>query len=111
MPAWAVFLLGLLQDLLGGGPVGLMALVLVLVRGICLSQRRVFVSKSFLVGWWGFAMVALGAALLLWLVSCLFYFSLFRPAPVLIELGLTIAVYPPLIWLFTRAEQRLLPPL
>lgn len=110
MPAWAVFLLGLLQDLLGGGPVGLTALILVLMQSYCLSQRRAFATRSFLIGWLGFMLVAGGAAALAWAISSLYYLTLFRPDSSLAELALTIAVYPPLIWLFTRAEQRLLAP-
>ena len=108
MPASAVFGIGLLQDVISGGPIGLMALVLVLIHGICVSQRRVFLSKSFMVGWWGFMMVAAGTTLIGYIAACLYYGTLFNPLPVLAQSGLTVALYPPFNWLFVRAEQRLL---
>jgi rod shape-determining protein MreD len=108
MPAPAAFLIGLVQDLVGGGPLGLMALVLLLVHGLCVSQRRVFLSKPFLVGWWGFMFVAAGAAVVAWTLACLYFVSWFDPRPVAAQLVLTVALYPPLTWLFSRTETRLL---
>ena len=108
MPAPAVFLIGLAQDLVSGGPLGLMALVLLLVHGLCVSQRRVFLSKPFLVGWWGFMFVAAGAVTVAWVLACLYYLSWFDPRPVAAQLVLTVALYPPLTWLFSRTETRLL---
>ena len=108
MPAPAVFLIGLAQDLVSGGPLGLMALVLLLVHGLCVSQRRVFLSKPFLVGWWGFMFVAAGAVTIAWVLACLYYLSWFDPRPVAAQLVLTVALYPPLTWLFSRTETRLL---
>ena len=40
MPGWAVFLLGLIQDLLGGGPVGVHALVFLLLVATLLTTLR-----------------------------------------------------------------------
>ena len=68
LPPWVAFLIGLLQDILVGTPPGLNALVLLLARAMVVSQGRVFRGKSFLVMWWGFAMVALGAQVLVWLL-------------------------------------------
>ena len=47
MPSIALFFLGVLQDLVTGGPLGLMALVLLLVHWLVDAQRRVFLGKSF----------------------------------------------------------------
>lgn len=108
MPAPAAFAIGLVQDLLSGGPVGMMALVLVLVQGVCMSQRRVIVSSSFLLGWLLFMVIAAGASLATWMVAAAFYWALFDPRPLLVQLLLTVALYPIFDWLFGRTERRLL---
>ena len=108
LPAPAAFLIGLTQDVLSGGPAGMMALVLLLVHVLVVSQRRVFVGKSFLVGWWGFAIVASGAAGLSWLVASAWFGALLRPAPVAFQTLLTIALYPCFNWLFGQLHQKVL---
>ena len=108
VPAPLVFAIGLLHDLLAGGPIGLMALVLVALHGLCVAQRRVFVGKSFAVGWWGFAMVAVGVAGLDWLVASLYYLHFMNPRSLFVQLLLTVALYPALNWLFNRAEMTVL---
>jgi rod shape-determining protein MreD len=40
MPAWAVFLVGLIQDLLGGGALGVGVFVLLVVYAALVGQRR-----------------------------------------------------------------------
>ena len=52
LPAGVVFVLGLVQDALGGTPLGMSSLVLLAVLGVGVSQRRVFIGKSVLVEWW-----------------------------------------------------------
>lgn len=108
LPAPAAFLVGLVQDVLGGGPVGMMALTLLLVHAVVVSQRRVFVGKSFFVGWWGFAIVAFGAALMTWLVASAWYTSFAPAAPLFYQTLLTIALYPGVTWLFGQVHQRAL---
>ncbi|WP_439814013.1 rod shape-determining protein MreD [Zavarzinia sp. CC-PAN008] len=94
MPASGVFLIGLTQDVLGSGPIGLNALILLLVHGFLKTQRRVFVARTFLIAWFGFATIATGAALVSYAVACLFYGTLIQPMPLLTQLVLGIAIYP-----------------
>ncbi len=105
MPTPLVFVFGVLLDILSGGPVGLMALLLLLVHGICVSQRQVLATKSFYVGWFGFITVAVGANVIGWVIVCAFFQSLLSPVPVLIQVTVTIALYPLLAHLFGRSEQ------
>ena len=58
LPAYAVFLAGLLQDILSGAPLGVNALVFLVAYGVVLSQKKFFTGKSFLILWLGFALVA-----------------------------------------------------
>ena len=58
MPPVAAFVIGLLQDILGGLPLGVSACVLVGVHAAVNTQRRFFIGKSFAVVWLGFALVS-----------------------------------------------------
>ncbi|MFQ5958821.1 MAG: rod shape-determining protein MreD [Alphaproteobacteria bacterium] len=109
-PLAAVFFIGLVQDTLNGTPMGLSSLVLLLVQGVVVSQRRFFHGKAFLVEWWGFMLVAPGAALVTWTLASLYYGVLLVPRPLGFQLLLTIALYPCLTWLFARAQHHLLRP-
>jgi rod shape-determining protein MreD len=94
MPAGAAFLIGFLNDVLSGMPLGLTALTLVLLQYAALHQRRAFVGQPFLVGWVGFAVLAAVAMVLMWFGASLYYFRLFEPSPVAVKLAITVAVYP-----------------
>ena len=54
-PYAATFGIGVLQDLLAATPLGMTALVLLIVQGVVASQRTFFRGKPFLVVWWGFS--------------------------------------------------------
>ncbi len=108
LPMAAVFAVGLFQDALAGMPLGLTALVLILVQYVVIAQRRFFHGKTFLVEWWGFMLVAPGAAFVGWLFASLYFATLVAPRPLGFQLLLSITLYPCLAWLFSRAQHYLL---
>lgn len=108
MPVVLVFLLGLLQDLLSGGVIGLTALVFVVVRQLSVSQRRILASNPFIVSWSGFGLITIGAELFRWAVGCIFFEKILSLGPVGASAALTIALYPPFAWAFGRVEQRVI---
>lgn len=99
-----VFGVGLLQDVLAGTPPGMNALILVLVRAVVTTQGRVFRGKSFLVLWWGFSLVALGAVLGLWVLNMSYVLTALDLAPALFRWGLTVALFPFFAWFFVRVQ-------
>ncbi len=105
LPAPVVFTLGLVQDGLTGEPLGLFALVLVVVHGLVSTQRRAFLGKTFLIEWFGFAFVAVGATLACWLIACVYFAALVDPLPVALQGILTFAVYPCVVWIFARVAR------
>ena len=107
LPPYAIFIVGVLHDVLGGGPLGLTALMLLLVHAFIVPQRRVFHGKSFVVEWFGFSIVAIGIGVISWLVASLYYLTPMQPLPVLGQAGLTIAVYPCLAWMISQVHRRL----
>jgi rod shape-determining protein MreD len=104
LPPPAVFLIGLVQDLLGGGPIGLNALILLSVCGLVVNQRRVFMARAFHMAWFGFMFISVGVSLVSWAVVSLFYMHLLAPTPFLVQSGLSIALYPISSWLFSRVH-------
>lgn len=106
----AVFSLGLLSDLLSGAPLGLNTLLLLLLHGFVLTQRRVLARQSFLIVWLAFAVLATLLLALGWVLRALLAFSLLPLLPPLIELGLVVALYPAFSWVFVLVERSLAAP-
>jgi rod shape-determining protein MreD len=102
---WHACLLGLFDDILSGPGLGVNALVLTLVHWAVVSQHRVFRGKGFAVVWIAFALLAPVAIGLIALLSLVATRTSIDPAVVLAQILLTIALYPPLAWLFGRAQK------
>lgn len=95
MPLSAVFVLGLLLDLLNGTPyVGTSALLLLLVRTAVLSQRRHFVNREFSTLWLGFLVVAAGYFAFAWAMVSLIHLRLLGVRPFIFQAVLTVACFP-----------------
>lgn len=105
MPAPAIFILGLISDMLGGSPFGVGVLVLLVAYWVTCSQRRLFVGRPFWVVWWGFSMVSAAAVLLTWIVVCLLWVQFVDPAPALFSYLLGVGLYPAVSQLFTGAQR------
>ena len=105
MPPVAVFLLGLLADLLGEAPPGVAVLSLLVVHALVLRWRRGLARQSFLLVWIAFAAIAIAAALLGWAATSLLRVRLLPFAPVVLEAMLGIGLYPVLAVLLIRAHR------
>lgn len=108
LPAPVIFVIGFMQDILSGGPLGIFTLTFLAVYGLCISQRRFFYGKSFLVVWWGFMIVAGGALLFEWALTSVFLEQIVSLRSIYFKYMMTIALYPLVAWLFARM-QRILP--
>lgn len=100
-----VFLLGLFEDLMSGGMIGVNALTLLLVFVGVASQGRFFHGKSFVVTWWGFMLVAGLAAIGNWAVVSGLYGVLLDPLPVLFQYVLTVFLYPAVSWILFQLQR------
>ncbi len=102
------FVLGLIQDLLSGAPLGSGALIMVLTQWILRSQQRFFVKRPFLLMWMAFAPVVYSAALLGWLIYSLY---VFHPAPILgmlVRATLGFVLFPIIAWVVLIPTHRAL---
>lgn len=105
MPAPVVLALGVFQDIVSGGPLGVGAFVLLMTHGIVLTQRRVLMRRSFAVGWAGFVGVALVAFLLNWLIMAVLHLALFNPLAAGMQYLMTVALYPVVAWLLLAVHR------
>jgi rod shape-determining protein MreD len=110
MPPVAVFLLGLLTDLLGYAPPGVNVLTMLLAHGMGLRWRRDLVRLGFLMVWVSFVGVSIGAAALSWALTSLLTFRLLQPGEAVFQAALGAGLYPLLAVLLTRAHQTLAEP-
>jgi rod shape-determining protein MreD len=108
LPFAAVFVVGLLADLLEGAPLGVSPLILLLAYALVLSQREHLMMRGFTVIWVGFLVVAAAAAALQWGVASLFYGMLVDVRAFLFQGVFTVAVYPVVSYLLTRIQRMLL---
>jgi rod shape-determining protein MreD len=105
MPAFAVFGLGLLLDLIAGGPVGVQVLILLLVHGAAVKSRRSLIRSGFALVWLAFMTAAAAAALLEWGLIALLTWQALPPWPALFEFGVAVGIYPVLATLLTGAHR------
>lgn len=78
MPPPAVFLLGLLLDLIGYLPLGVGALTLLTAHGIAMLWRRFVIEQGFALVWLAFLPIALGGAMMIWALTALLTFACCR---------------------------------
>lgn len=108
-PVYAVFLVGLLSDLLSDGPIGLWAFVYVLTYIVVLTQRFLAVNAPFSVFWLGFLMAASLAGFIGWGAASLFYGTILPVKPIVSHIFATVIVFPIFAIVFGRIERRILP--
>jgi rod shape-determining protein MreD len=108
LPAPAVFILGLMADLLVGGHLGLNALVLLVTYASMVALRRWLVGASFAVVWWGFAVASVLGLVLTWVITALLVGTAASFAPAMSGMMFGVAAYPLLATFFARAQRTLL---
>lgn len=99
LPPGALFGIGLLDDFLTGGPVGLSGLVLMVVCIGMGTQSRVLRGQPFEILWLAFAVVALGARLVATLLAALWTGIAFDAGSFLVAFAVTVALYPVAAWI------------
>ncbi len=108
MPQSAVFVMGLLQDVLMGTPLGVNAVVLLVAHMAVLSRRRGLVGHPFWFLWWGFALLAPAAMALTWILM-----SILNSGGLSIDVAIFAAImailaFPPLAWILIAIQRIIL---
>lgn len=99
LPIWTVFILGMLQDILLGSPLGMMSLLLIIVQQVIFIQGRQFLERDFVFNWFVFIMLALGFGVASWGIASLYIREILDFWSVLGQVLMTIAFYPVITWL------------
>lgn len=108
IPPALVFVLGLVMDILSGFPIGLNALILLAAQWLVRSQRLFLMGQSFLMLWAGFMVTAFLVVFIQWLSFAVISRAFSPLWPVLMEMGLSILVFPLISLLFVFVH-RVLP--
>ena len=108
LPPFAVFFIGLYQDLLSGGPLGMWPVIYLSVYGLIVSQRLFFIGKAFLAIWFGFGAIVLLSCILTWAIGSLYFAAVLSPGVILLQGVLTFALYPLFGRLFAGIQRLLL---
>lgn len=106
LPAASIFAIGLIQDLLSGGPLGLWPAIYLAVQYIALSQQSYFLGREVHVVWMGFAVAAMIVSVILWLFMSLFSGALLPIGGLVLQMMTTIAVYPVFAIVFGSLHRR-----
>src|SRR3989440_3500811 len=110
VPPFAVLMIGLMEDLLSGGPPGLWAAGFLAAYALIDRQRETLAGLSELGGILGFAGATLLAGLTVYGLATVVYWRLPPPAPLLLETVVTVLFYPliafPLSWIQRRLVGR-----
>ena len=105
LPAPVVALAGLLLDLLNMSPLGLWAVLLLLVQGGTLAVRRQLLPRPFILNWLSFAGFAGAAAALAWAVQSLLILAPLPALPAAVQSLAAVALYPLLASFLIRAHR------
>ncbi len=105
LPAPVVALTGLLLDLLGLAPLGLWAVLLLVLQGATLAVRRRLVQQTFIRIWAVFSGFAALFSGLAWLLQSLLTLQLLPAQPLAIEVLFALGLYPALVGFLIRAHR------
>lgn len=110
MPPPAVFLVGLLADLLDFAPPGVGVVSLLVAHAVAVRWRRVLTRQGFLLGWLAFVALAAALAGMQWLLTSLLTLRLVPIGPALFQAMLAAGLYPALAVLLARAHRTVAEP-
>lgn len=110
MPPPLVFLLGVLADLLGDGPLGVSVLILLLMQAVVLRVRYSLIRQGFLVLWLAFVVVVAVAIAIDWGITSLLSLTLLPPAPALFQALIAAGIYPAFALLLMHAHRGIAAP-
>jgi rod shape-determining protein MreD len=108
LPFYSIFLLGLLQDVLIGTPLGFYTLIFLTMYGISLAQRRFFAGKAFHVYWFGFSVAALVIIILGWALASIWAETLLNFEGDLVQYAVLVGVFPIIASILLRLQQEFL---
>lgn len=104
MPPIAVFTIGIIYDLLTGGPIGLWAVVFLVAQAFTVSERGFLYGKTFAINWIGFVPVIVTATAVGWFIASLGAFTPLPATPVVVQAAILLGLYPFFGWVLARVQ-------
>ena len=111
MPPFAVFLIGILQDLLSGSPPGVWTVSFVAAYALVDRERESFAGLSGVGAILGFAAAMLTAGATAYAVIAIYYWNLPPLEPILVEIAVSVIFYIPIAVLLGWVHRHLVGPL
>jgi len=108
VPAWFAFALGILIDLVSGLPLGLNALLFVMVARVIQDQRKIFMGQPFFSVYFGYTLVSVGVEIMQWGIFCMVGMKWVAIEPALGAVLLGVAFFP-LAFLLMNITHKILP--
>jgi rod shape-determining protein MreD len=105
LPAPMVAATGILLDLLGMSPLGLWAVLLLILQGSTLAARRRLIPQSFFMTWLVFFGFAASLSACAWLLESLLELRMLPVLPAAAQALAALGLYPALAGLFIRAHR------
>jgi len=110
LPYTFLFLLGIVQDVLAGTPLGITSLINLTFVCLLGAERKLFGSAVFGAVWLGFALLSGVATIAQWGVMSLYSGTAFPFGVHVVRWGATCLAYPPMHLALTQVYKRLRPP-
>jgi rod shape-determining protein MreD len=105
LPAPVVALAGVLLGLLDLSPLGLWAVLLLVLQGVVLAARRRLAQQPFLLTWLVFCGLAMACSGLAWILESLLTLKMLPAQPLVIEALFSVGLYPAVAGFFIRAHR------
>ncbi|GGH02004.1 hypothetical protein GCM10007420_17740 [Glycocaulis albus] len=106
VPPWLIFITGLFQDLLTGGPLGMWALSYLLAFAIARLRSTEPSAREFILLIARFSVMTGIATLVAWIAGSLSIGQPADPTSLVTEAVITLIVFPAFCWLFARKRER-----
>lgn len=106
-PRWLAFVMGLMQDILLGGPLGLWTMVYVMIYEGVYGNRLFFIGRAAYSSFFGFLAAAGGAGVIAWAIACVYFWQPVTPLPLIGQTIATVLAYPVVAWLLSRIDRML----
>lgn len=105
LPAWFVFFIGIVQDVVYGIPFGIFALLYTSTYWVAFTQRRLLLSSIFPVVWSAFSLIVLTVTAAYWIAGSIAYTSVQPGVPYLLRAASTILLFPVFFKVFEKGHE------
>ena len=105
LPPGAIFVTGLIGDVVAALPPGMNAFSLLIVPLLLRRAPRAAMARASSVVWAAFAVTAVTVGLIRWLLGTSFWESPLPFQPFMFETAFTVAIFPLVSWLLSRLQE------